>query len=175
MQTTPLQLFRVLIMCSMLWSAVSHAEDPEEAATPEQADAPAAPAAPPAGFSEAQRKNYLLANIPLGKDEGDGFWPLFRDYRRDIQKLQDQRAKVVVEYAETFRTMTGDQAKSMVESFLSADEAIVKVKRDYLKKFRKFLPETKVARVFLLDERINTAEAVLLVSKIPVAGEQPAQ
>lgn len=174
MQTTMLHLFRLLIVCSMLWSTASQAEEAEEAATPAQADAPAAPASPP-GFSEAQRKQYLLANIPLGKDEGDGFWPLFRDYRRDMQKLQDQRAKVVAEYAETFRTMTGDQAKSMVESFLSADEAIVKVKRDYLKKFRKFLPETKVARVFLLDERINTAEAVLVVSKIPVAGEQPAQ
>ena len=175
MQTTMLQLLRVLIVCSTLWSAVSQAEDAEEVTTPEQADAPAAPASQPAGFSEAQRKQYLLANIPLGKDEGDGFWPLFRDYRRDMQKLQDQRAKVVAEYAETFRTMTGDQAKSMVESFLSADEAIVKLKRDYLKKFRKFLPETKVARVFLLDERINAAEDVLLVTKIPVAGEPQAQ
>lgn len=173
MQTTMVQLTRVLIVCSLLWSAIPQAE---EAEAPEQADATAAaPASPAAGISEAQRKQYLLANIPLGKDEGDGFWPLFRDYRRDILKLQDQRAKVIAEYAETFRTMTGDRAKSMVESFLAADEGIVKVKRDYLKKFRKFLPETKVARVFLLDERANSAEAVMLLSKIPVAGEQPPQ
>jgi len=67
--------------------------------------------------------------------------------------------------------MSGDQAKAMVESFLAADEGIVKVKRDYLKKFRKFLPETKVARVFLIDERIDGAEAAQLLSKIPVSGE----
>ncbi len=172
MQTTMVHLIRILIVCSLLWSAISQAEEVE---APEQADATAAATAAPAGISEAQRKHYLLANIPLGKDEGDGFWPLFRDYRRDILKLQDQRAKVIAEYAETFRTMTGDRAKSMVESFLAADEGIVKVKRDYLKKFRKFLPETKVARVFLLDERANSAEAVMLLSKIPVAGEQPPQ
>ncbi len=171
-QTTMVQLFRVFIVSLLLWAPALHAAESD---APEQADATPAPSAPPSGISEAQRKNLLLANIPLGKDEGDGFWPLYRDYRRDILKLQDQRAKVVAEYAETFRTMTSDQAKSMVESFLAADEGIVKVKRDYLKKFRKFLPETKVARVFLIDERIDGAEAAQLLSKIPVTGGQVAQ
>ena len=168
MQTT-MQLFRMLIVASALCMSVSYAAEPDAPAPPPETAA--APAAPPSGISEAQRKNLLLANIPFGKDEGDGFWPLFRDYRRDILKLQDQRAKVVAEYAETFRTMSGDQAKTMVKSFLAADEGIVKVKRDYLKKFRKFLPETKVARVFLIDERIDGAEAAQLLSKIPVSGE----
>ena len=173
MQTMMAQLFRVLVVSSALCVPMAHAAEPD---APPAADATATPAtsAPP-GISEAQRKNLLLANIPLGKDEGDGFWPLFRDYRRDILKLQDQRAKVVQEYAETFRSMTGDQAKAMVENFLAADEGIVKVKRDYLKKFRKFLPETKVARVFLIDERIDSAIAAQLLSKIPVTGEQAAQ
>ena len=93
MQTTMLHLSRLLIVCSMLWSTVSQAEDAEDAATPEQANAQAAPASPPAGFSEAQRKHYLLANIPLGKDEGDGFWPLFRDYRRDIRSCRTSARK----------------------------------------------------------------------------------
>ena len=81
----------------------------------------------------------------------------------------------MAEYAETFRSMTGDQAKSMVETFLAADEGIAKVKRDYVKKFRKFLPDTKVARVFLIDERIDGAEAAQLLSQIPVTGEQASQ
>ena len=93
MQTTMAQLFRVLVVSSALCVPMAHAAEPD---APPAADATATPAssAPP-GISEAQRKNLLLANIPLGKDEGDGFWPLFRDYRRDILKLQDQRAKVV--------------------------------------------------------------------------------
>ena len=169
MQTTMAQLFRVMVVSSALYVSISHAAEPDAPPTADATQTPAATASP--GISEAQRKNLLLANIPFGKDEGDGFWPLFRDYRRDILKLQDQRAKVVAEYAETFRTMSGDQAKAMVESFLAADEGIVKVKRDYLKKFRKFLPETKVARVFLIDERIDGAEAAQLLSKIPVSGE----
>src|SRR5678815_3821159 len=103
MQTTMAQLFRVMVVSSALYVAISHAAEPDAPPAPDATPTPAKTA--PAGISEAQRKNLLLANIPLGKDEGDGFWPLFRDYRRDILKLQDQRAKVVAEYAESFRSM----------------------------------------------------------------------
>ena len=170
MQTTMRSnLLCLMVALSILGYAPGYAADAQEPA----ADA-SATAQPAATVSEAQRKKVLLANIPFGKDEGDGFWPIFRDYRRDVGKLRDQRAKVVAEYAETFRTMTGDQAKSMVESLLSADEGIVKVRRDYVKKFRKFLPETKVARVFLIDDRIDAAMSALLFAQVPVVVE-PAQ
>ena len=49
------------------------------------------------------------------------------------------------------------------------------MKRDYLKKFRKFLPETKVARVFLIDDKINGVDAAELMSKVPVTGEATEQ
>ena len=116
MQTMMANSCRVLVVSSAL---CSRWRTPTETDAPPAAAATATPARRrPPGISDAQRKNLLLANIPLGKDEGDGFWPLFRDYRRDMSKLQDQRAKAVAEYAETFRTMTGDQAKAIVESFL---------------------------------------------------------
>ncbi len=169
------KLFRLMVAMSVLWPAVGYGADADTQEAPVTPDAAAASTQPAVSVSEAQRKNVLLANIPFGKDEGDGFWPLFRDYRRDVGKLQDQRAKVVAEYAETFRTMTGDQAKSMVESLLAADEGIVKARRDYLKKFRKFLPETKVARVFLIDDRIDVAMAAQLFTRVPLVGEPAAQ
>jgi Spy/CpxP family protein refolding chaperone len=162
-----MSLCRAVVAGAAVWLAVVVSAESEPPAKPDAA--PAQAAAP--GISEAQRKNLLLANVPLGKDEGDGFWPLFRDYRRDMAKLQEQRAQAVAEYAETSRTMTGDQAKAMIELFLAADEGIVKVKRDYLKKFRKFLPETKVTRVFMIDERIDSALSAQLLSGVPVAGE----
>jgi hypothetical protein len=148
---------------------------PNAAPAPEPnaaAQAPA-PVAAPAGFTEAQRKGMITANIAFGKDEADGFWPLYRDYRRDVGKLQDRRAKALNDYAEIFRTMTADQAKSILEDFLQADEEIAKVKRDYLKKFRKFLPETKVTRIYLIEAKIDLAGEAMLMTKVQTIGEAP--
>jgi hypothetical protein len=150
--------------------AVVNAED--AAPSPEAATAPAVVAP---GITESQRRGIIAATIPFGKDEGDGFWPLYREFRRDVGKLQDQRAKIVEEYSQIFRTMTADQAQSIVEESMRIDENIAKLKRDYLKKFRKFLPETKVARVFMIDDKINAASLAELMAKIPVAGENATQ
>jgi len=149
------------------------AEDAAQA--PEAAAAPAEPPVVAPGLTESQRKSLIAATIPFGKDEGDGFWPLYRDFRRDVGKLQDQRAKIVVEYAQIFRTMTADQAQSIVEESMRIDENIAKLKRDYLKKFRKFLPETKVARVFMIDDKISAASLAELMTKVPVTGETAPQ
>ena len=153
---------------------------PESSAAPPESNtgapttAPAAPSsAPLVGFTEAQRKGMITANIAFGKDEADGFWPLYRDYRRDVGKLQDRRAKAINDYAEIFRTMTGDQAKAILEDVLQTDEEISKVKRDYLKKFRKFLPETKVTRFYLIDAKIDLAAEAMLMTKVQTVGEAP--
>jgi len=149
------------------------AEGANAAAPSSAALAPDANAAQFAGFTEAQRKSMLTANIAFGKDEADGFWPLYRDYRRDIAKLQDRRAKALNEYAEIFRTMTGEQADAILEDVLQADEGIAKIKRDYLKKFRKFLPETKLTRFYLIDAKIDLAGEAMLMTKVQTIGEAP--
>jgi hypothetical protein len=147
---------------------------PPESNTGAPTTGPAAPSsAPPVGFTEAQRKGMITANIAFGKDEADGFWPLYRDYRRDVGKLQDRRAKAINDYTEIFRTMTGDQAKAILEDVLQTDEEISKVKRDYLKKFRKFLPETKVTRFYLIDAKIDLAAEAILMTKVQTIGEAP--
>ena len=71
--------------------------------------------------------------------------------------------------------MTADQAKSMVEDLLQADESLVKVKRDYLKKFRKVLPETKVTRVMIIDGGFDILANRALLSKVPLAADAAGQ
>ena len=173
-----------LVALASLCSTAGGAETDGSGAVPDSANAAppaagAAQAAPEAntaqfaGFTEAQRKSMLTANIAFGKDEADGFWPLYRDYRRDMAKLQDRRTKALNEYAEIFRTMTADQANAILEDLLQADEGIAKVKRDYLKKFRKFLPDTKVTRFYLIDAKIDLAGEASLMTKVQTIGEAP--
>jgi hypothetical protein len=149
--------------------SVKPAAPPSTAAQP----TPESNAAPFAGFTEAQRRSMITANIAFGKDEADGFWPLYRDYRRDIAKWQDRRDKALNEYAEIFRAMTSEQADAILEDFLQADEGIAKVKRDYQKKFRKFLPDTKLTRFYLIDAKIDLAGEAILMTKVQTIGEAP--
>ena len=159
-----------MCLVGALWFANStFAEDAAQTA-PAAATAPSAPA-----DNQVDRRAAVAANVVFGKDEAAGFWPLYGDYRRHAGTLQDQRARAIAAYAENFRTMTGDMAKAMLEDLLQADESLVKLKRDYLKKFLKVLPETKVTRVFIIDACFDVGANRELMAKVPLAGEAASQ
>ena len=63
----------------------------------------------------------------------------------------------------------------MLEDLLQADESLVKVKRDYLKKFLKVLPQTKVTRVFIIDGKFDADAMRDLMAKVPLAGADSTQ
>ncbi|HEY6598325.1 MAG TPA: hypothetical protein VIZ30_03395 [Pseudomonadales bacterium] len=176
------------VLCGVMWlvAVASYAdaadeENAEQPAPPMGAAAPPSEPAPPPPVAaqpspeQVDRKGVLTANVVFGKDEATGFWPLYRDYRRDVDALQAKREHAINTYAEIFRTMTADQAKSMVEDLLQADESLVKVKRDYLKKFRKVLPETKVTRVLIIDGGFDILVNRALLSKVPLAADAAGQ
>ncbi len=166
------------ILCGLMWLVgVAWAADSTRAEDAVQASAPTPVAAAPAAVTPAgtDRKSILAANVVFGKDEASGFWPLYRDYRRDVDGLNDKRVRAINAYAESFRTMTGDDAKGMLEDLLQADESLVKVKRDYLKKFLKVLPQTKVTRVFIIDGKFDADAMHDLMAKVPLAGADSTQ
>ena len=160
-------------VCGLTW-LVGIAWCADSARAEDAAQTPPASVAAPLPADPVDRKSILAANVVFGKDEATGFWPLYRDYRRDLDGLHDKRARAITAYAEIFRTMTADQAKAMLEDLLQADEAEVKVKRDYLKKFRKVLPETKVTRVLIIDGRFDADAMRALMAKVPLASDASA-
>jgi hypothetical protein len=119
-------------------------------------------------YTEAQRKAIVMKNLDLGKDETSAFWPVYRDYRTAIAKIQDERVRIIADYAENYRSMTDDKAKSLLEGYLRTDEDVLKVKRQYLPKFRKGLPELKVARYYQIENKMDALVAADLSLQIPL-------
>jgi hypothetical protein len=119
-------------------------------------------------YTEAQRKAIVMKNLDLGKDETAAFWPVYRDYRSAMAKIQDERVKIIADYAENYRSMTGDKAKSLLEGYIRTDEDVLKLKRQYLSKFRKGLPETKVARYYQIENKMDALVAADLALQIPL-------
>ncbi|MGH8595539.1 MAG: hypothetical protein ACREXT_02635 [Gammaproteobacteria bacterium] len=119
-------------------------------------------------YTEAQRKALILKNVDFGKDEAAAFWPVYRDYRTAMAKIQDKRVRIIADYAENYRSMTGDKAKSLLEGYLRTDEDVLKLKRQYLSKFRKGLPETKVARYYQIENKMDALIAAELAVRIPL-------
>jgi polyhydroxyalkanoate synthesis regulator phasin len=118
----------------------------------------------------ADRQAVVAANLKLTDAEGQAFWPLYREYHNEIAKVGDRLQKLIQEYAVTYENATPEQAKAMVDEMMSIQRADLKVKESYLPKFRKVLPELKVARFLQIENKIDTLIKMDLAAEIPLIG-----
>jgi len=119
---------------------------------------------------QADRQAVVAANLGLTETEGTAFWPLYREYRGEIGKVGDRLQKVIQDYARIYESATAEQAKAMVDEMMSIQRADLKVKESYLPKFRKVLPEVKVARLLQIENKIDILIKLELAGAIPLIG-----
>jgi hypothetical protein len=120
---------------------------------------------------QADRQAVLAANLKLTDAEGAAFWPLYREYRGEMGKVGDRLQKLIQDYAKIYDTATAEQAKPMVDEMLSIQQAELKVKESYLPKFRKVIPEVKVARFLQIENKIDALIRLGLAADIPLIGK----
>jgi hypothetical protein len=76
--------------------------------------------------------------------------------------------KLVEDYAENYKSMTNDIAKKLLDEYLTIERLRQKVRESYLKKFRKVLPEMKVARYYQIENKISAVVNFELAKQIPL-------
>lgn len=117
----------------------------------------------------AQRKQTIAGNMQLSGRESRAFWPLYRKYRRDMDKVIDRMVNLIVDYAEHHRNLSERKAGDLLDDYLSIEEARLKLRKRYVREFKKILPITKVARFFQLENKMDALNNMDMAKKIPLA------
>jgi hypothetical protein len=125
------------------------------------------------GIMEKERRIVLASELNLTSAERDKFWDLYNEYVKDTHEINDIRVDVIVRYAENYRQMSDDLAKELVNDRFRHEKALLKVRERYLKKMRRILPETKVARFFQVELKMDAALNYNLATRIPVIQDAP--
>lgn len=156
---------------------------------PAPAQQPAAPAQPSAGAPQAsddqedltsdialtrasiqlRRQAIVTSVMDLTPSESQTFWPLYREYRIAMAKVGDRVQRLLVDYSGQYDTLTDDQAKKIMQEWLSIEKAKMDVKSKYISRFQKILPARKVMRFFQADNKLDAMLNAKLASVVPLA------
>lgn len=118
--------------------------------------------------TEADRQALVALNLELTDAQGQAFWPVYRAYRADMSKIGDRMQKLILDYSEVWTSATEEQARDMVKEMLAIQRDEVKVRKSHLGKFRKVLPEVKVARFLQIENKIDAVVKIGLADSIPL-------
>lgn len=119
---------------------------------------------------KADKKLLVASNMDLTDAEAKSFWPLYDAYQKELEKINQNLFKTVQEYADAFNKgpIANDQAKKLLNEALSAQEAEVKLKREYADKIGKVMPAAKTARYIQIENKIRAVLNVELARMIPL-------
>jgi len=119
----------------------------------------------------ADKKLLVAANMDLTEAEAKKFWPLYDEYQKELNKLNDRIAMVIVAYAKEYNadSLSDAKATSLLEQSFAIDEAESKLKRSFLPKLAKALPGRKVARYMQLENKVRALVKYEIAGEVPLA------
>ncbi len=117
---------------------------------------------------QADKKLFIADNMQFTEAEAKVFWPVYESYQREQLKLVDRTQKLINEYAKNYLTMTDATAKKLTDEMIALENDRLKLKKDFLPKFRKVLSDKRVARYYQLENKAFAVISYDLAKGIPL-------
>ncbi len=114
-----------------------------------------------------QKVALLTEALELTEAEAEAFWPIHRQYETELSSLGDDRLKLMKNYAETFATMTDEQAKGLAKDWFKLQEGQTALLKKYFKKFDKAISSKVAAKFIQIENQIG------MLIDLQVAAETP--
>jgi hypothetical protein len=122
------------------------------------------------------RKLIVSQALALSGAQSNAFWPIYDRYMAELKQAGDLRVKVITDYAANYDSMSDEVAKQLVADGLKYQEKVVDIRRKYVSKFRKAIPDTKLARFYQVENKLDAITDFALARQIPLVPQSnPAQ
>ena len=119
---------------------------------------------------KADKKLLVATNMELTETEAKGFWPIYEQYQKQLQRINQRIAKLLDSYAEDARSksLTDDKAKKLIDEAAAIDQTEANLKSAYAPKLSKALPVKKVARYLQIENKIRAVVKYDLAQGVPL-------
>jgi hypothetical protein len=120
---------------------------------------------------KADKKLLIAANLDLTQAEAKGFWPIYEDYQKELNKLNDRIAMTLVDYAKQYNAgkLSDAKARDLLDQYFAIEDAELKVRRAIVPRLAKVLPGVKVARYVQLENKIRALVKYEIAGEVPLA------
>ncbi len=115
------------------------------------------------------RKTLIIAqNIQFTDDEAVEFWPLHSEYSLALDKLLDERLRILREYLAGSARFTDREATRLAGKVFDLEDQRTRLKRVWFRKFSKVVPAKKAAQFFQIENQLNAVLDLRLAAALPL-------
>ncbi len=118
----------------------------------------------------AEKAKLLGMMMQFDAQDAATFWPIYRDYDAELNKLNDLRVANIKEYARTYTEMTNEKADELIKNAMAylkqRDELLAK----YYERVKQELGAITAARFVQVEHQLLTIIDLKIDSALPVVG-----
>ena len=101
-------------------------------------------------------------------DQQEAFWPIYREYARDIAKVYDQKFEIIRIFHSEFDMMKPERARQLLENSWSAQQEVIAIKKRYFNEFTRVLGEVIATRFYQVDRRLDLVTDLQIMHELPL-------
>jgi hypothetical protein len=117
----------------------------------------------------AMKMQVIGQNMSLSDTEAQKFWPIYKHYADELHEVHNAKYALLKQYAETWSTMTDQDALIYVRHWMEVDEEAQALRLKYVPVVTQALPGKKAATFFQLERKLCMMVDLQLFSQIPLA------
>ncbi len=116
---------------------------------------------------KTEKKVAIAEVMQLDESQSKAFWDLYNEYDAALYKVENKKIALIYDYAKNYESMTDAKADELMKSSLKVRAELLKLKKKYYSKFKKFLPAGKAALFMQADNKIETLVNAEMALEIP--------
>ena len=120
------------------------------------------------------KKVVITQVMAFTEAQSEVFWPIYRDYEFELDKLSDKRINNIKDFAANYDSLTDEKANQLIENAFDFHEARNDLNKKYYEKFAEALTPIVAAKYMQLEYLIQTLIDLQINSNLPFA-EKPGE
>jgi Spy/CpxP family protein refolding chaperone len=117
---------------------------------------------------QADKTDVITKTMQFTEAQSKAFWPLYREYANEQQKIGDQRVSLIKDYAAHFDSIDDAAANDFMMRFLKYDKDNHDLRAKYYPKFKEAVGARQAAKFFQVDNRLNLLVNLQLARLVPI-------
>jgi len=117
---------------------------------------------------QADKTDIITRSMNFTPEQSTAFWPIYREYALEQQKIGDQRVALIKDYAANYDKIDDTQADSYITRFQKYEDDMMSLRKKYIGKFKKAIGGKQTAKFLQVDNRLTLLTNVQLAALIPI-------
>lgn len=118
----------------------------------------------------AEKAKLVGTVMQFDAEDAAKFWPIYRDYDAELNKLNDLRVANIKEYARTYTEMTDAKADELIKDAMIFQKQRDELLGKYYERVKQELGAITAARFLMVEHQLLLIIDLKIVSSLPVVG-----